>query len=236
MKIIALVLTCSKPEYVARREENKETYEFLEKNGILVLFCLADLTSPFPYVKGNTLYVPVSEDYENIPLRMWMAYNFLSNFNEGCILKMDDDIKIVNKDLFIAGLSEIIKYNYSSIMGVGGREIGEKDGIIVANTYHWKKCKNENLNKTYAIFPSVEYASGPCYCISMDTARRLKKSDFEKCIFEDACLGIACKKYRIPLFEGDQLMARSIKGDMTPWPYTQYLLKNYSMYNDLIYT
>jgi hypothetical protein len=242
-KVAAVVLTCSKPQYKERVEAQTETYTKLTEAKVDVFLLYHDPSTEFCYVKDRDniskyLYLPVPEDYEYLPLRMWSALDFLRKQGYTHFLKMDDDIQIlphIDMLQLYHAIHILSQGDYIAIKGVGGREIHEKEGTIVVNSYHWTKCKNPFLNRTYCIYPAVEYAGGPCYWISANAIQKMKQSDFEKCFFEDVCLGIACKKNGIQLGSAVDLFRQIIRGDDSPWPYTQYILKNYSMWQDMIY-
>lgn len=241
-KIAVVVLTCSKPQYTERREVQAETYQKLTAARADVFLLFHDPTLSEPTIKDRDenskyLYVPVPEDYEYLPLRLWSAYEYLAKQGYTHILKMDDDIQILpNFDSFqLYHVLNVLKQgDYIALKGVGGGEIHEKEGTIVLNSYHWNKCTNPILNHTYAIYAAMDYAGGPCYWISANAIQKMKKSDFEKCLFEDVCLGMACKKYGIRLGSAVDMFKNIIKGDDSPWGYTQYVTKNYQMYQDLL--
>jgi hypothetical protein len=238
MKFAALVLSCSKPVYEERRKSQVETYEKLQQAGLDVFILLGDPTMSISYTKGHPythLYVPVAEDYELLPRRLWVAYQYLIQMGYTHICKLDDDIQFLPPSETLAHHFQLLKnIDYAALRGIGGREIAEKEGTIIVNTYHWKKCTNPILNKTYSVFPSIDYASGPCYWISANALAKCTDADFEKCIFEDVCLGIACKKYKVPLTDALPLFVSCMVSDTSPWPYTQYHLKNLTMYFDIL--
>ena len=241
-KVAALVLSCSKPEYQSRREQQRSTYIRLQAIGVDVLVLLHDPAIKESEIRFNdmfskSLFVPILEDYEYIPQRLWAAYEFLANQGYTHILKLDDDIQIldtVDMNFLVAAIHAMKEFDYVALKGVGGGEVPDKPGSIIINTYHWNKCKNPMMNHTYAVYPAVDYAGGPCYWISARAIKRFSKSDFEKCVFEDVCLGIACKKHGVPLVSGVDTFRNIIRGDDSPWPYTQYVTKNFTLYEDLL--
>ena len=236
MKFAALILTCQKLQYVQRRTQQLETIKNLKELGADIFYLYGDTTSESSYIKDESLYVPVAEDYEYIPLRIFKGFEYLRSQEYQGILKMDDDIQITNKEAFARALVGILHNPYAAVKSVGGREILNKQDIIVVNTYPWKKCKESILNSTYAMYPSVEYASGPIYWIGIDLLKRLQESDYSKCIFEDVCSGIAAKKYGISLSHTHILFNQAIKGDDSPWPYRQYTMRNEDLYRHFIYS
>ena len=96
-KYICLVLTCNKIAYNERRNSNMHIYSKLKDAGFEIIFLYANsANSSVHIVKDENGYynltVPTEEAYINLPLKMWMAYSFLSTQYIKGVLKIDDDV------------------------------------------------------------------------------------------------------------------------------------------------
>lgn len=239
-KFAVVVLTCQKPKYVERKLAQIPTYEFLVSQGADVYILegdteLTDVDVQDTITSGvKLLRVPVSESYEYIPKRLWASYQYLRTKGYHGILKIDDDIKIINKDAWKHLLPIMLGTTYTAINGVGGGEIPQKLGAIVVNTYHWTKCENPIMNYTYATYPAVNFAGGPCYWIGSQLLNVLRQADYEKCVFEDVSTGIAAMRNNIPLTTMVDLFKGTFEADNAPWPYNQFVMKCDQLYMHMI--
>lgn len=234
------ILTCRKPKYTERIFIQQGTVRFLRSLGVDVYYLYGDasLKKPVfsPLDTHIELTVPVSEDYEWIPQRIYTAFEALRGKGYTGIIKMDDDIEIRDPMKWIEYTRVLCGHPYAAMKGVGGREIQEKEGTIILNTYHQNSCTHSLLKQQFSVFPSIEYASGPMYWVRKDFMERLLATDYTKCIFEDVCTGIAAKKHGIPLAQLDSKFNTIVKGDDTAYEYIQYMVKNMLMWEDILYS
>jgi hypothetical protein len=233
------ILTCRKPKYAERIFFQQGTVRFLRSLGVQVYYLYGDASlnkHTLNYLDTHVeLTVPVSEDYEWIPHRIYAAFDVLRSLGHTGVIKMDDDIEIKNPNKWIEYTKLLCNYPYAAMKGVGGREIKEKEGTIILNTYHQSASTHPLLRQQFSVFPSIEYASGPMYWVRQDFMERLMDTDYRKCVFEDVCTGIAAKKHGIPLAHLDNVFNTIVKGDDGDYEYDQYMVKNLLMWKDIIY-
>ena len=239
-KFAVVILTCQKPWYIQRKLAQIPTYEFLVSQGADVYILEGDTELTDTHVQDtltpgvNLLRVPVSEAYEYIPKRLWVAYQYLRTKGYKGILKMDDDIKITNKEAWSQLLPTMIATDYTAINGIGGGEIPQKMGTIVVNTYHWSKCETPIMNHTYGMYPAIDFAGGPCYWLGSNLLNLLRQADYEKCVFEDVSTGIAALRNNIRLTSMVDAFRGTYEADNSPWPYKQFVMKCDQLYMHMI--
>lgn len=192
-KKVCLVLSCDRPYYKQRRESNYETYRWFQQNGFSVVFLFAGVEGDEPKLSENsdgtyTLRVPSLEVYELLSHKMELAYKFFSK--SGCkgILKIDDDIKIVNTRVLSHLLEiHIPKYDY---LGVS-ISTGCSNGLEKLNI---KKYSINLFKKLILITENFEYAGGPFYWISYKTLGHIANDGLEY-MYEDASVGYVVKNH-----------------------------------------
>ena len=186
-KNICLVLSCDRPYYRKRRESNYDTYRWFQQNGFSVVFLFAGVEGDEPKLSENTdgtytLRVPSLEVYELLSHKMELAYKFFNN--SGCrgILKIDDDIKLLNKQ----GLSHLLNvhtslYDYFGLSISTGCSNGLEKICI-------KKFSINLFKKLRIITSNFQYAGGPFYWVSSNVIKHLANDGLEY-IYEDASVG-----------------------------------------------
>lgn len=186
-KNICLVLSCDRPYYRKRRESNYDTYRWFQQNGFSVVFLFAGVEGDEPKLSENTdgtytLRVPSLEVYELLSHKMELAYKFFNK--SGCrgILKIDDDIKIINQDIlqhFVK--TELYKCDY---LGISiGHYISDGNTALAIKKYSlnlFKTLRNAKAN--------IKYAGGPFYWVSFKTIQHIAKDGLEY-IYEDVSVG-----------------------------------------------
>jgi hypothetical protein len=171
-KKICLVLTCDRPFYRERRHASADTYEILKKNGFTVIFLYANasLLKPEFELKGGEycLTLPTEESYNNLPTKILKAFKFFSEYNIKGILKIDDDTRIQDPNIFDPDFTDL-DYAGASVgyMSVGPRMFDK--GVV-------------NIDR------EINYFGGPFYWLSARALHYVIKGEF-KYPWEDACVG-----------------------------------------------
>jgi hypothetical protein len=201
-KKVCLVLSCDRPYYKQRRESNYETYRWFQQNGFSVVFLFAGVEGDGPKLSENSdgtyiLRVPSLEVYELLSHKMELAYKFFSK--SGCegILKIDDDIKIVNTGILNHFIhTELNKYDY---LGISiGNFVSDGNALLAVKKY------NLNLFKTLrSAKANIVYAGGPFYWVSFKTIQYIAQDGLEY-ICEDVSVGNVVRNHselRIGIFQ-----------------------------------
>ena len=193
-KKVCLVLSCDRPYYKQRRESNYETYRWFQQNGFSVVFLFAGVEGDESKLSENhdgtyTLRVPSLEVYELLSHKMELAYKFFSS--SGCtgILKIDDDIKIVDP-IKLSHILEThtLRYDY---LGITAGFLSSKGGTpLVLKKY------SLNLFKSLRVREITEfaYAGGPFYWVSSKAIQYLANDGLEF-FYEDASVGYVINKH-----------------------------------------
>ena len=193
-KKVCLVLSCDRPYYKKRRESNYETYTWFQKNGFAVVFLFADPTQGESQVSENSdgtyiLRVPSLEVYELLSHKMELAYKYFAT--SGCmgVLKIDDDIKIIDEKALTEYLEMYIPTcDYSGISIAYTANIRENQALAI-------RKYNINLFKTLRQIKSdITYAGGPFYWISSKTIEHIARDGLEF-IYEDVSVGNVVKNH-----------------------------------------
>jgi len=186
-KKVCLVLSCDRPYYKQRRESNYKTYRWFQQNGFSVVFLFAGVEGDEPKLSENSdgtyiLRVPSLEVYELLSHKMELAYKFFSKSGCDGILKIDDDIKIINADKLKDFIyTELNKYDY---LGISiGNFISDGNALLAVKKY------NLNLFKTLrSAKANIVYAGGPFYWVSFKTIQYIAQDGLEY-ICEDVSVG-----------------------------------------------
>jgi hypothetical protein len=201
-KKVCLVLSCDRPYYKQRRESNYETYRWFQQNGFSVVFLFAGVEGDEPKLSENSdgtyiLRVPSLEVYELLSHKMELAYKFFSKSGCDGILKIDDDIKIINADKLKDFIyTELNKYDY---LGISiGNFISDGNALLAVKKY------NLNLFKTLrSTKANIVYAGGPFYWVSFKTIQYIAQDGLEY-ICEDVSVGNVVRNHselRIGIFQ-----------------------------------
>jgi hypothetical protein len=164
-KYVCLVLTCKKPYYQDRLQENIETFEYLQDIGFQVVLLYADpaiLSYKWNFYKDTKfleLTVPCEELYLFLSVKLDLAYKVLAQ--SGCkgILKIDDDTKINKKKCMLKFVNTIApNYDY---FGISWQQFDSQYFIMNRPSFNLKNMK------LYFHLPSpVRFFIGSFYWIS----------------------------------------------------------------------
>lgn len=209
-KKVCLVLSCDRPYYRQRREQNYKTYMEFKRLGFVVVFLFAGLTDEAQLSENNDgtfiLRVPTLDVYELLSHKMELAYKFFLPLGCTGILKIDDDIKIINLDILIHFLdSNLYRYDYIGI-SVGWFESNEGD-IPAVKKYTLNIFKKFRHSKA-----KVTYAGGPFYWVSFKAIEHIAKDGLEF-IFEDVSVGYVIQNH----VELTKLFTQSISNIAVVW-------------------
>jgi hypothetical protein len=212
-KKVCIVMTCNLPRYIERIKSHKDTFTFLKDNNFIIVFLFGN--SPTYDIKLDeiatneyNLYVPIMECYEMLSPKMECAYRY---FNEkGCklILKLDDDVTITDKGIFITTIFNVIdRYDY------GGYNTGTY-GYSNLNSIDTPNLKINYLKKMFIhADEKITYYGGPFYWIS---ALALKEICNIGMLYfhEDIAVGYAIShnKY-LSVLENCEIIKQSIQVD-----------------------
>jgi len=186
-KKVCLVLSCDRPYYRQRRESNYDTYRWFQRNGFSVVFLFAGLGKDEPELSENgdgtyTLRVPSLEVYELLSHKMELAYRFFSKSGCSGILKIDDDIKVVNPQI----LSHLLD-SHARLYDYFGLTIGSACSKG-HDTIYIKKYTINLFKKLRVVTQDFEYAGGPFYWVSSKVIDHIANDGLEY-IYEDASVG-----------------------------------------------
>jgi len=193
-KKVCLVLSCDRPYYKKRRESNYETYRWFQTNGFAIVFLFADPTQGESQISENrdgtyTLRVQSLEVFELLSHKMELAYKYFAG--SGCIgiLKIDDDIKIVDTKY----LAEYLQVHLPTC---------DYLGISIEYTANTRKNQPLSIRKyTLNLFKGltqkvsdITYAGGPFYWISSKTIEHIARDGLEF-VYEDVSVGNVVKNH-----------------------------------------
>ena len=182
-QMIALILHCTK--YSHRKDKYISKYRpILESLGFSCVYVLGydDTVGDLRLVE-DTLYVPVKEGYERCNLKMFYAYEWCKQFRPKMVLKIDDDITIVNERVFRTLVFQTADYVTVDVTTCG-------DGI---STSHIKK--STDIKRPVRIKKST-YGVGGMHLLSGKALNSITYEDMTQTIYEDVNMGIAKETHR----------------------------------------
>jgi len=190
-KLVCLVMTCNKPFYNERREAHQSTFEFFKSIGFSLVYLYGNSLEIKLEEKGENvynLYVPITECYELLSPKMEYAFNFLKN--SGCkgVLKVDDDLSVLDKQLAYQIMQQGM--NQCDYMGISVGLFGEENPMPVNLTNY-----TINFFKTMQTVPKEKfyYFGGPFYWLSRAALEEVCKMGLIY-FYEDASVGYAIYK------------------------------------------
>jgi len=150
-------------------------------------------------IRANT-----NDNYEDIPLKMYYGIRFLSNFDYDFIIKLDENINILDVSLFYNTIIEEMKTSdYLSLTGIGGSSLLPY-GTVVFSYWHYSKTSDPRfVNMPAVIMRNIEYAGGPGYVLSRRSYKSLTKNDLSQHLYEDYSIGLALSKQRISVVKSE---------------------------------
>lgn len=197
MRLCILVLSCNKAKYSNNRQVQwNNSLNETSKLGIPIFYIFGKSdTKPVIPVSNNT-YLIISnsgDDYEDIPDKMFYAYNILRNLFD-VIIKIDDNILINDMEETLKVVkSELICNSYVQLIGVNNFP---KSSIVNSHM-----ISSEKLRNVLALIPSCHYAGGSAYALRFDAMQTFEHRDFKVTIFEDVNVGYKLNKYGIIPFK-----------------------------------
>jgi hypothetical protein len=192
-KKVCLVLSCDRPYYKERREQNYKTYIEFQRLGFVVVFLFAGLTDEAQLSENSDgtfiLRVPTLDVYELLSHKMELAYKFFSPLGCSGILKIDDDIKIVDIPLL-----EMTCSYYLDISDYFGISIGNSGNTPKNHPLYIKKYSLNLFKSLRQIDINLLYAGGPFYWVSSKTIEYIAKDGLEF-VYEDLSVGNVVKNH-----------------------------------------
>jgi hypothetical protein len=182
-QMLCLILHCEK--YAHRDAKYVQAYrKILEDIGFRCVYVLGSSYETTTLI-DDRLYVPVQEAYTRCHLKMYHAYLWAKTQNPTLLLKIDDDITIVNEALFRAEYARAFHFDYTVVKFVtcGG-----------GMSYIYKK-DDENYRRGYPIKHST-YGVGGLHFLSPKALHCITLGDMTQTIFEDLNMGLLAKRYK----------------------------------------
>lgn len=182
------IVTCKKN--TDKIEHLRKTWiSELKKMGIQYYFIIGDPTAATTYVDGDYLYVNCPDNYESLPKKLILFYEYIvSHTSFDYVFKVDDDCYVNVENLYSTSFWE---YDYF------GRIVATSQDDLI-RTWHYGKCQNKELNETP--YPG-EYIGSWCgggfgYFLSRKSleALQLSKDAVMNELYEDKAIGDALRK------------------------------------------
>ena len=184
-------MSCNREYYIKRREAHKATFEFFKAAGFSVVYLYGNSQETrLEEIAENEyiLHVPITDCYELLSPKMEYAFNFLKDSHCKGILKLDDDISIV--DTAAAKLVVENIFPKCDYMGISVGHFGARNPIPVEiNKFNIKFFKTMQT----VIKENFYYFGGPFYWISRAALQEVCKMGMMY-FYEDASVGYAIFK------------------------------------------
>ena len=211
-KKVCLVLSCDRPYYRKRREQNYKTYMEFQQLGFVVVFLFAGLTDEAQLSENNDgtfiLKVPTLDVYELLSHKMELAYKFFSTVGCSGILKIDDNIKIIDTTLL-----EMAYSHYLDNCDYFGISIGSSGDTPKNYPLSIKKYSLNLFKSLRQIDTNIPYAGGPFYWVSSKTIEHIAKDGLEF-VYEDLSVGNVVKNHpELKVIFNDSLYHKVIDWD-----------------------
>jgi hypothetical protein len=192
-KKVCLVLSCDRPYYKERREQNYKTYMEFQRLGFVVVFLFAGLTDEAQLSENSDgtfiLRVPTLDVYELLSHKMELAYKFFLTAGCSGILKIDDDIKIINPTVL-----EMACFHYLDKCDYFGICLGNSANCPKNSPLDIKKYSLNLFKNLRQIDTSILYAGGPFYWVSSKTIEYIVKDGLEF-VYEDLSVANVVKNH-----------------------------------------
>ena len=182
---ICLILHCEK--YASRRTKYVDNYKpILESLGFRCYFVLGakDLSQTEVLLENEFLFTPVEEGYTRCNLKLYHAYMYVRNASPSLVLKIDDDITILDEPTFRNELQIAESYDYSVVHLTTCRN----------GTYYIPKRDDPSFRKGYPTKQST-YGTGGIHVLGRKALKDITYHDMTETIFEDLNMGLMAKKY-----------------------------------------
>ena len=189
-KVVVLILTCKRPFYEGRLNENKSTFDIMKRIGATLVYLYADPTLSETTVVNRDLdtfnmTVPCIESYDYLTRKISLAYTYFAKTNCIGVLKIDDDTQIKTETIFAEEFLQLAnKYDY---FGVSEKTILKRDGYL---KYYSRAFIDEPLfrNIHHKIDYNITYFEGPFYYLSQKAIQIVIKTGVTL-LFEDVGVG-----------------------------------------------
>jgi len=189
-KVVSLILSCKRPYYEKRLQENTESFNILKRVGTVLVYLFANPalieTNVEPNADGTyTMTVPCFEAYDYLSTKILLAYKYFNLTNCTGVLKVDDDTLIKTEDIMRSELLDLAnKYDY---FGVSEKEILKRDGFLKYNS-RAKIAIPIFQNVYHKINYNIKYYEGPFYYLSKKALGIICRGGIEL-LFEDVGIG-----------------------------------------------
>ena len=187
-KKVCLILTCDRHFYINRLRDISDTIQYFKESDFIIVYLYGyapnyELTLDKINETEYKLYVPVIDCYEMLSAKMEYAYKYLNEQGVSGVLKIDDDVKILDKDYINNILDIFDNYDY---FGIYSTEFGlEKIKLIMLPKFKY------NLFKTLCTIYEKEpfkYFVGPFYYLSKSALAQVCSTGLIS-IYEDISVG-----------------------------------------------
>jgi len=200
MRACCIILSCYKDSYTKDRMNNWQTSisQLADKMPIFYLFGQSGNANVPSHPNVFVIRANCNDNYEDICLKMYYGLRFLSNFDYDYIIKLDENVNILNVELFYDTVEEEMKTaDYLSLTGIGGNK-AYPYGSVVFSYWHSSKTSDPRFaNMPAIIMKHIEYAGGPGYVLSRSSYKSLVKNDLCQHLYEDYSVGLALSKHGI---------------------------------------
>jgi hypothetical protein len=195
-----LILSCAKESYEIKRFRYwEESIQYIaDRMPVFYVFGTTTHACRIP-IHPNVFKIvaPCGDHYEDIPMKMYYGYRYLSYIHFDFIIKLDENICIRNVTRFVDTVSsEATHHDYIAINGIGRPE-NRKD-ILSMSMYHSSKVHDKRFAALFMPVVHVHYAVGPAYVLSCNAYSKLRKQYFQG-MYEDYAVGLNMHISQIPL-------------------------------------
>lgn len=186
--LVVGIITCAKNK--DKMDEIRSTWaKDLETYGIKHFFILGDASAKETYVKDDIIYVNCFDNYESLPKKVFLFYEYIAkNMSFDYVFKIDDDCYVNIENLFATYF-----WNYDYF----GKIVATHEEDL-NRSWHFGKCESVSLN---SIAYSVPYYGEWCgggfgYFLSRNaiTALQTKKDQICNDLYEDKAIGDALRQ------------------------------------------
>lgn len=184
-EFILLILNCKKYKYKAFKQKN--TWLKNIPNNLIYFHIIGEETLTDDFIFDNEqhiLYVRTTDDYNNLPKKMMMAYYAINNtYDFNYVFKTDDDEKLIFNNFFNKLIEQIL---YNIQINYGGFIVNiQKDHFSTHHLLHPELPPNLPIRKTI-------YCSGRFYFLSFNAVNDIldKRILIENEYFEDYAIGL----------------------------------------------
>lgn len=196
-----LILSSTTPSCESLRFRSWETSirHLSEYMPIVYLFAQSENETRIPnHPNVYKIIANCADYYEDIPLKVYYGFQYLSCMDFDFIVKLDETIDIRNVPDFVHMIHDETKiHDYISLKSVVSPE--NQTDLLSLQSYHTQKV--HDLRFRHLMLPVVHfhYAQGSAYVISRKAYTALRKDYFQMSLYEDYALGMNMHMLNIPL-------------------------------------